>query len=219
MGASLTLPEFADERLLPALAHHWQSIRPSAGGLPVRQRFEAFGIAKLLPWVWLFEVHRPPFRFRYRRLGSEHAFLYRFLGQAHAVAMGRENTGLWVDEVRPNLRSEAAYDLFVAVAEEGVAGYYNKGPPTYSVEHGYVGIERLILPLARDGCTVDMLLGITVYFGQGGCRRVDGQDVGTAIEQIFPMDDGGRVRPSLSRNAIRQPPDRIRGIDGAFVEG
>jgi hypothetical protein len=157
-------PDLADERLL-ALAQHWISIHPSTGGLPGHQHVETFSVAKLLPWMWLFEVHRPAFRFRYRRLGSEHAFRYRFLGSAHAAAMGRENTGLWVDEVRPKLRAEPAYDRFVAAAEHRAIGYY-KGPPTYPVERSYVEIERLVLPLARDGYTVDMLLGITVYSRQ-----------------------------------------------------
>jgi hypothetical protein len=175
MGASLTLPDSVDERLL-ALAQHWQSLRPSAGGLPMHRHFAAAGVSTLLPWVWLFEVHRPDFRFRYRRLDRALAFRYRFLGPAHAAAMGRENTGLWVDEVRPKLRSEPGYDLFIVAAEEGMVGYY-KGPPTYRVEQRYAGIERLILPLARDGSTVDMLLGITVYAEHGDGRRVDGATV------------------------------------------
>jgi hypothetical protein len=157
-------PGDADERLLE-LARYWQSLHPATGGLPGYQHFSVSDVTALLPWLWLFEVHRPALRFRYRRLGSGHAFRYRFLGRAHADAMGRENAGLWVDEVRPNLRTEPAYDQFVAAVERRTVGYY-KGRPTYPVGDGYVGIERLVLPLARDGRTVDMLLGITVYARQ-----------------------------------------------------
>src|SRR5262249_48953315 len=144
------------------LARYWRSIHPARGGLPGYQDFAASSVAALLPWLWLFEVHRPALRFRYRRIGGEHAFRYRLLGRAHAAAMGRESAGLWVDEVRPILRAEPAYDQFVAAVDRRAIGYY-KGSPTYPVGQGFGGIERLVLPLAGDGATVDMLLGITVY--------------------------------------------------------
>jgi len=158
-------PMDADERLL-VLGQYWLSMHFATGELPGHQHLDVLRVGKLLPWMWLFEVHRPARRFRYRRLGSEHAFRYRLLGRAHAAAMGRENAGLWVDEVRPSLRAEPGYDRFIAAVEQRVTGYY-KGPPTYPVQPSYLGIERLVLPLATDGRTVDMLLGITVYSQHG----------------------------------------------------
>jgi hypothetical protein len=164
MTAPLLLPRTADKRLL-GLAQHWLSLRPGTDTLPGHQHFTASGVSALLPWMWLFEVHRPGLCFRFRGLGRDHVFRWRFQGGGHTVAMGRENTGLWVDEVR-KLRSEPAYDRFINAVDQQAIGYY-KGPPTFSVGHGYIGIERLILPLACDGCTVDMLLGITVYSRDG----------------------------------------------------
>src|SRR5215469_7383436 len=158
---SAIVREDADERLR-ALGRYWLSMHPSTRELPGHQHFELLRIGELLPWIWMFEVHRPALRFRFRRLGSEYAFRYRLLGRAHAAATGRENEGLWVDEARPGLRAEPAYDRFTAAVEERAVGYY-KGHPTYPVKPSYLGIERLVLPLATDGCTVDMLLGITVY--------------------------------------------------------
>jgi hypothetical protein len=211
MGVSLTLPDSVDERLL-ALARHWQSTRPSAGGLPMHQHFAASGVGALLPWVWLFEVHRPDFRFRYRRLDHELAFRYRYLGPAHAAAMGRENTGRWVNEVRPRLRAEPGYDLFIAAAEQGRVGYY-KGPPTYPVGQSYAGIERLILPLARDGSTVDMLLGITVYAEHGAGRRVDSETLSIALAapsaslRVYAVPVMSKSPSSTaSSRPLRQPP-------------
>lgn len=131
----------------------WQTIRPAPGLLPGRQHFDPLAVPKLLRWMYLVEIEPAPMRFRYRLLGTEHVF-----------ALGRDVTGEWLDEAHPAFASSPAYPQFLATAA-GQLAYYC-GPPTYYFERDHLLIERLLLPLARDGRKVDMVLGVTVFVGR-----------------------------------------------------
>ncbi|MBV8170246.1 MAG: PAS domain-containing protein, partial [Alphaproteobacteria bacterium] len=77
----------------PSSLHHsartlftyWQSIH-SPEGLPGRQHFDPRCVVPLLPNLVLVDVHRAPFRFRYRLLGTR-------VDAAH----GKPLTGKWLD--------------------------------------------------------------------------------------------------------------------------
>jgi len=144
------LPPTVDARL-KAVESYWLAIRPVPEQLPGYQHFQPLELSPYWPWMWIFNVHHLPLRFSYRFIGSE-----------HMRAMEQEATGRWVDEIRPRFSSEPGYQQFVDAAEFGRPGYYS-GPPTYHVEKSYIGMERLILPMASDGRNVDMILGITIY--------------------------------------------------------
>jgi PAS domain len=145
------IPEDCDPRIR-RLYEYWQGARPGAGRLPGRQHIDPAAIRDLLPWLWMVDVERDPLRFRYRLLGTE---------QVHA--MERDLTGRLLDEAHPSFVGSSSYPHYVAAAERGEIGY-RRGPPTFHVSKDYIAIERLLLPLARDGATVDMLLAITLYF-------------------------------------------------------
>jgi hypothetical protein len=52
---------------------------------------------------------------------------------------------------------------YVDAAEHGRPAY-RKGPVLYAnPDRQYLGMERLIVPLARNGTAVDILLGAVVY--------------------------------------------------------
>src|SRR5487761_1780687 len=121
------------DKRISELYRYWQSIRPAAGRLPGRQHFQPTDIPHLLQWIWLADVQRTPLRFKYRLVGEAH----------------------------PRFRQSTAYPHFVAAAERAQVAFY-RGPPVYVIDLRYKTIERLILPMAQDGATVDMLLGITV---------------------------------------------------------
>jgi hypothetical protein len=144
-------PPSADERVRQ-LYHYWREIHPPGGGLPGRQHVDPTAMpASLLPFVWLADVQRQPLRFRYRLLGTE-----------QVRVLGRELTGRWIDEAIPAFRGSAAYAQYVAVAERGKPGY-RRGDTSIILPKDYRAMERLLLPLAREGRTVDMLLAISVY--------------------------------------------------------
>jgi hypothetical protein len=132
------------------LYEHWRAIHP-AQGLPGRQHFDPLQVPQLLPWIWLVDVHREPLRFKFRLYGTQ-----------HIVPSGGDHTGKWIDEAYPNFVASDVYADYVLVAEKGVPSY-RKGNASYHAPE-YKELERVMLPLAGDGRTVDMILAITVYF-------------------------------------------------------
>ncbi len=129
------------------LYRFWESIR-RPGMLPGRQHIDPGAIRELLPDIWMLDVQPEPFRLRYRLAGTGITASHR-----------RELTGLWMDEAHPQLRNNALYferyKRVVATAEPS----WRKGPPV--TDHLCWAVENLILPLARNGRDVDMLLCIT----------------------------------------------------------
>jgi hypothetical protein len=148
------LPTDCEERLR-RLYDYWSACRPSGQALPGRQHIDPCAVPDLLAWIWLLDVARHPLRFRYRLLGTE-----------QVDAMKRDITGRFLDEVHPSFRSSDSYPQYVAAAEHGAVGY-RRGPPTFHISKDYLSIERLLLPLARNGSDVDMVLAITVYHRPG----------------------------------------------------
>lgn len=145
-----SLPAHCDRRLVQ-LYEYWRSISPREEGLPGRQHFDPLDIPALLPWVWLVDAHRDPLRFKYRLMGTEHARL-----------SGRDVTGRWMDEVHPDFAQLDVYPQWVAVVERAELGY-RRGPPLFPLRDEYEEMERLLLPLARNGADVDMVLAMTVH--------------------------------------------------------
>lgn len=144
-----SLPPAVDERI-SELHAYWESIRPSAAELPGRQHFDPVDIPRLLPYLWLVDVHHDPVRFRYRLSGTE---IVR--------AMGADNNGRFLDEIHANFSETTTCKQYMEVLRTGLFAY-REGPPTRkNEEHRW--IQRLLLPLARDGKSVDMILGMGIY--------------------------------------------------------
>jgi hypothetical protein len=160
-GAALCarIPDGCDPRVA-MLWRYWQSRAPAPHLLPGRQHLVPSEIQGLLRNVFLCDVVREPVRFRYRLIGSTISSL-----------MERDDTGAWLDEAHPQFAGSVAEAEFVAAAEAARPAYY-RGPPTFHMDRDYLWMERLLLPLARNGADVDMLVGITLY---GPARNADGE--------------------------------------------
>jgi hypothetical protein len=118
--------------------------------LPGRQHLDPIDIPHLLPLMRLVDVERAPLRFRYRLIGTHEAAIYG------------EHTGRWVDEVFPAFKQPSPMrDDIVAAAEHGRPCYY-RGAPRLGTVPEVEQVERIILPLARDGSEVDILLFLFV---------------------------------------------------------
>ena len=152
-----SLPSSCDRRLLQ-LHDYWLSRAPGEGMLPGRQHFDPLHIPALLPWVWMMDVQRSPLRFRYRLVGTE-----------HVRVSGRDVTGRWMDEVHADATKVEIYEQMIDAAERGAVGY-RRGPPLFPQQANFSETERLLLPMARNGREVDMLLAITVYHPKRGAR-------------------------------------------------
>jgi hypothetical protein len=136
---------------------YWRRIHPPAG-LPGRQHVEPAELTPLLPNMWLLDVQRRPFRLRYRLVGT------RIVDLAE-----RDLTGQWLDEAHPHSRDEPGFFAdFEAVVERGQPNW-RKGKPTLYLRHkDFATIERLALPLARDGTEVDVIMACTVFHSPDG---------------------------------------------------
>jgi hypothetical protein len=150
LGLGEELPS-CDEQI-GRLHRYWRGIQPAAGLIPARRHLDPAAIPRLLPALRLYDVHRDPWRFRYRLVGTE---LVRVLG--------RDLTGGWYHENVPNAETTRSYADLVFVAE-GKGFCYRRGFPLELMPHkDHITAERILLPLADDGRAVNMVLGFTVH--------------------------------------------------------
>lgn len=136
---------------------YWTSLRTVAG-LPSRRQIDPLALPRnLLPYLWLIEVVRAPFRLRYRLSGT-------------AVDLGFAGTvtGRWLDEVLPPIvdRVPMLLPYEQAVAER--APRWCRGPLPTVADDRIVRFETVILPLADDGGDVDRLFGAMILYDRDG---------------------------------------------------
>ncbi len=133
------------------LYEYWRSIAPE-GKLPGRQHFDPMHIPTLLPNIWLLDVHRNPMRFWRRIIGSrieEYA--------------GTSLTNGWVgDRFGAEKLSKVERNLTDVV--ESKSPSWRRGKSLIHYDKEYSELERLYLPLAEDGETVDMILAISIFY-------------------------------------------------------
>jgi hypothetical protein len=141
-----------DHPLLATLDRYWWSIKP-AGALPGRQHFDPLDLPRLLPWIYLMDVVDAP--------GGRRRYRFRLIGTGLVEKFQRDSTGRFVDDLyAPNhLRTmEAGFDAVIAAGRPLAA---ERCMPVEGRE--YLRFRRLVCPLARDGQTVDMLVGVHAY--------------------------------------------------------
>jgi len=147
-----------DERLV-RLHAYWQARHPPGGGLPGRQHVDPLEIGPaLLPFLFLLEVEDDPLRFRYRLTGT------------HMVkGIGRDPTGRLMESAFPEFLFGRSYPDYPACVRDRSA-VRRTGAPTSVATRDHIVIDRLLLPLARDGRRVDMILGASIYRDTQGRR-------------------------------------------------
>jgi PAS domain len=139
-----------------AFYEYWLSVAP-AGQLPGRQHIRPEQIPSFLSRLLLFDVTRDPPRFRYRLCGTE---LVR--------SLGREVTGMWLDEAHPQfVANPASRERFRYIVETG-RPTWRRGPPLWSRHADHRSIESCIVPLAADGRTVNKVIGFSMLFDSQG---------------------------------------------------
>jgi hypothetical protein len=127
------------------LHRYWCSIRPAGLLMPGRQHFDPADVPLLLPTIRLYDVHREPWRFRLVRI------------------LGRDPTGSWFDPNDAKASGKNSYDNLVLVAEGRGISYRRGFPLHFLPDKNHLSSERILLPLARNGCDVDIVLGLTVH--------------------------------------------------------
>lgn len=102
----------------------------------------------------LTEVERDPYRFRVRLMGT-----------AVVAAFGRDFTGRYLSEMLTDHEVDYSYLHRIEVVETGLP-HYRYGEPRMAFKLDYGPIERIYLPFADDGVTVDMILAMVVYLAR-----------------------------------------------------
>lgn len=140
-------PAAADPRFREFFAY-WHSKAPP-GLLPGRQHIDPLDIPHLLPGIVLLDVVPE---------GGRHRFRFRLVGTDFVETVGADHTGRFVDEVVLHLvKYEALRDVLMGIVRTRQPHYWET-PATMS-GRDYMSLQRLALPLARDGRAVDMVIG------------------------------------------------------------
>lgn len=137
------------------LLFHWLRLCGSGGRLPAPAAFDHNLLGELLPYTWLLDIQRAPWRFR-----------YRMAGVAFIDSVGSDVTGHWYDEVRPTAWATNRLRLITTV-RDGVPTWRRGRVPLEDrdAETGVrAAIENLMLPLGSDGIVVDTVLGISMPY-------------------------------------------------------
>jgi hypothetical protein len=135
------------------LFNYWISIHPG-DGLPGRRHFDPLPVFKLSDNIWMLDVERDPLRYKIRRFGS-----------ALVSFTGRDDTGRYLDETLPNFQKSDSRKILAGVVENG-RPIFRRDRALSAPEKDYVFAERIILPMAADGATVDVLLNMTCYLNK-----------------------------------------------------
>ncbi len=142
---------------LAALYAHWRRIRPAPDLLPGRRHFDPIDVPGALASIWLLDVQREPLRFRYRLIGS------------NVVRMiGGDFTGQWFDEARPALGKVMPKLVRYRLMVETGRATWRRGAPLLALDPYWKSTENVIMPLAADGRSVDMLMCGSVYYSHDG---------------------------------------------------
>ena len=139
-----------------AIVEYWAALGVP-GRLPGRQHLDPLRIPRLLPNIWLVDVERSPgLRFRYRLTGTR-----------IAQAFSDDPTGRYLDEVHAGFASNGvAHNLTEVV--EGREPSWRAGKPKFGELYDFAHVERVYLPLAADGETVDMILAFSIFLDRFG---------------------------------------------------
>jgi hypothetical protein len=148
---------WSDETL--AFYRYWESIAPAEGVLPGRQHVRPEDLRKLLPYLWMVDVGEGPRDYRYRLVGT-----------SVVNWVGADYTGRLLREVHADFKANPELlDFFLPIVERHEIHWY-RGPPRVAHRKEVAELENLIVPLATDGRTVDIVFGMTLFYGHDGVR-------------------------------------------------
>jgi len=137
------------------LLYYWMRNCTAEGHLPSRQSIDRIELSELLPRMWILDVERSPWRFRYRMAGA-----------AFAASIGRTIGNDWYDELRP-LAWAANRTRLITTVRDGMPTWRRGAMPMEDDNfefNGWSEVENLMLPLANDGIHVDAVLGISIPY-------------------------------------------------------
>jgi hypothetical protein len=124
---------------------YWVAMR-QGDRLPSRADIKPEEIRPLLPYIFLIDVHRKPLRFQYRLIGTQ-----------ICTWATTECTGTFLDKDVDGATWQIIFEEYRRTAETGEIGHAIRTAPWPGRE--FLVYERVVMPLAKDGVEIDMLLG------------------------------------------------------------
>jgi len=139
------IPESELDPRLKTLLEYWRG-KCANGRLPARNDIDPLDLRSLLGNINLIDVTREDarLRFRYRLFGTEFIFYH-----------GSDLTGQWLDDIPNAVYREQLVGLYTHVVGHRTTPMVSYDYMLESRRHRF---HALILPLATDGETVDMIL-------------------------------------------------------------
>ena len=110
----------------------------------------------MLSHIVLIEVHRDPLRFRYRLVGGD-----------VARSRLRDPSGQWLDELHSSRDYGSYSPRYRYIADTGSVTW-RRGKSIWDRDPKFFIVENCLMPLAKDGRTVDMIFGVSVVFDTTG---------------------------------------------------
>ncbi len=142
------VPADGDDARFRWLFDYWHG-RHRDGLLPGRQHVDPVDFPHLLGRIYLVEVIREDGRLRFR---------FRLWGSRIRGIFGHDHTGRWLEDIAaPGTLADISAALTTCTLEARPF-FWRRPMLVHSAE--YAATRRLVLPLAGDGTTVDMLLGL-----------------------------------------------------------
>lgn len=125
---------------------YWRS-KTDAGRLPGRDAIDPLELPAVLPWLNLIDVLKD---------GDQYRFRHRLIGTGIVGRYGRDATGSWFDELYDTEFLEGHQKDYIEIVESGRPSVSRVPMPLK--EKNFITYQRLALPLATDGITVDMIM-------------------------------------------------------------
>lgn len=142
------------------LIEYWRGLAPGPGLLPGRRHFDPMRVPDLLPNLWLIDVV----------CGTPNRYRFRLIGSALFDAGAPMRVGMFVDELGDRIDQKASQSTFDGVVNARQLDW-RRGSPIIRHLKFLSALERVLLPLAEDGETVDVILGMTVFYLLDGKTR------------------------------------------------
>jgi hypothetical protein len=153
-----TPPQGEPHPRIARMIDYWRELAPGPGLVPGLKHFDPMRVPDLLPNLWLLDVVREDGRLRYR---------FRLVGDALIDAGAPFRKGLFVDELGDQVDQAAAHAV-----HDGLVGSlqpdWRRGRPIVKHLRFIALLERVLLPLAADGRTVDHILAMTIFYQMDG---------------------------------------------------
>ena len=131
------------------LCDYWRSIHPP-DHLPGRQHFDPCDVAPLLPDIYLLDV-----------CPQTADLTFRLMGTGLVTLFGHDYTGLPFEQAYTSGKGSYSYRDITDMLETKQPRW-RQARAMFAAGRDYLTLERVILPLAKDGTTVDIVLGMVV---------------------------------------------------------